>query len=276
MEYQDFINLNGRNFVYFNRQLRLPKGRSCAMTLVWDDDRKYRKVLPDLRPYSDMVGTLANLWFEMDLLRRAADAATRALDSLDLACVVFDSQARVIFANRAARTMVSASVRVDSDGQVNPSPWKQFAEAIGEIARRVGSDGDRGPDIRRFPLPAGDVRPAYLVPLGTPSGLFSGLPAARFAVFIPSHRASATARALEVALGLTRSEAKLAEQIALGRSLQEAAEVLSLSEATIRTYAKRIFSKLGISRQSELAASAARQFVPAALPEDALGAVRPN
>jgi DNA-binding CsgD family transcriptional regulator len=53
-------------------------------------------------------------------------------------------------------------------------------------------------------------------------------------------------------LGLTRSEARLAALIGAGFSRAEAAEALGISPATASDTVKQIYSKLGMSRQSEL------------------------
>ena len=55
-------------------------------------------------------------------------------------------------------------------------------------------------------------------------------------------------------LGLTLAEARLASLIGSGQSPRTAADNLNISESTARTVLKRIFSKTGVSRQSELAA----------------------
>ena len=52
--------------------------------------------------------------------------------------------------------------------------------------------------------------------------------------------------------GLTRSEATLATLLANGASLAEAALAMKLAESSVRTYLKRVFSKVGVSRQAEL------------------------
>lgn len=52
--------------------------------------------------------------------------------------------------------------------------------------------------------------------------------------------------------GLTRSEATLATLLANGASLAEAALEMKLAESSVRTYLKRVFSKVGVSRQAEL------------------------
>lgn len=52
--------------------------------------------------------------------------------------------------------------------------------------------------------------------------------------------------------GLTATEARLAVLLADGSSLLEAAQLMGITESTVRTYSKRIFGKTGVSRQSEL------------------------
>ena len=59
-------------------------------------------------------------------------------------------------------------------------------------------------------------------------------------------------------LGLTPAEARIAELVGSGLSPREAAEKLDNSEGTVRTSLTRIYQKLDINRQSELARIVAR------------------
>lgn len=52
--------------------------------------------------------------------------------------------------------------------------------------------------------------------------------------------------------GLTPTEAFLATLLANGFTLTDAAEKLDVTENTVRSYAKRIFAKTGVSRQADL------------------------
>jgi DNA-binding CsgD family transcriptional regulator len=58
-------------------------------------------------------------------------------------------------------------------------------------------------------------------------------------------------RALRL-LGLTPSEARLAALVGGGYSRADAAEILGISESTAHDTIKKVYSKLDISRQSEL------------------------
>lgn len=69
--------------------------------------------------------------------------------------------------------------------------------------------------------------------------------------------ATDTAPALQL-LGLTPAESKAAALVGHGLGPREAANELGISENSIRTYLKRVYSKLDLSRQSELAVLVSR------------------
>jgi DNA-binding CsgD family transcriptional regulator len=54
--------------------------------------------------------------------------------------------------------------------------------------------------------------------------------------------------------GLTAAEARLAALVGGGASPREAAKQLQISEETARSVLKRVFSKTGTNRQSQVAA----------------------
>lgn len=55
-----------------------------------------------------------------------------------------------------------------------------------------------------------------------------------------------------IAMGLVRSEARVAAYVASGGDLREIADTLGLTETTVRSYLKRIYSKLHLSGQRDL------------------------
>jgi DNA-binding CsgD family transcriptional regulator len=55
-------------------------------------------------------------------------------------------------------------------------------------------------------------------------------------------------------LGLTLSEARVAALVGSGLRPRDAAAKLGIAEDTARTVLKNVFSKVGVSRQTELAA----------------------
>ena len=78
---------------------------------------------------------------------------------------------------------------------------------------------------------------------------------------------SASSSAYEVSIttwvaGLSPQERNILPLIAEGKTNREIAEVLVLSERTIKTYVSNILQKLQLSRRSEAAAFSARQRRP--------------
>jgi DNA-binding CsgD family transcriptional regulator len=61
---------------------------------------------------------------------------------------------------------------------------------------------------------------------------------------------------------MTEAESRLAVRLASGGSVAEAASKLGISYETARTTLKRIFPKVGVTRQSELTAVLAKLMLP--------------
>jgi DNA-binding CsgD family transcriptional regulator len=64
-------------------------------------------------------------------------------------------------------------------------------------------------------------------------------------------------------LGVTLGEARVASLIASGLPPRQASEQLGISEETARTVLKRVYGKVGVSRQSELTALLSRLAIGA-------------
>ena len=77
-------------------------------------------------------------------------------------------------------------------------------------------------------------------------------PAAAVFVRDPEGRAQAPHEVVQQMFGLTPAEAALAMQLANGLSLDEAAAALAITRNTARAHLRAIFSKTGVTRQTEL------------------------
>jgi DNA-binding CsgD family transcriptional regulator len=84
------------------------------------------------------------------------------------------------------------------------------------------------------------------------SGLFGGDRVALLTIVDPEEEVGKAGAKPFVLLGLTDAEAKVATILGSGASPDMAASQLGLSTGTIRIHLNRIYSKLDISRQSEL------------------------
>ena len=126
--------------------------------------------------------------------------------------------------------------------------------------QQLGSDFD-DVSVRSIPIPGGDADPpmiAHVVPLrGAANDIFSA--ASAIVALAPVKLADAPPSAVVQGLfDLTPAEARLASLVARGVAPKEAAGKLQITSGTARTTLKRVFAKVGVSRQSELAALLAR------------------
>lgn len=87
--------------------------------------------------------------------------------------------------------------------------------------------------------------------------LFSQMAQADFSIVVEEEREKE----------LTRTEWKIIEQVVRGASNKEAAEILSLSEGTVRNYLSTILNKLGLRDRTQLAIWAVQTGVSKRKPE---------
>jgi DNA-binding CsgD family transcriptional regulator/PAS domain-containing protein len=182
-----------------------------------------------------------------------------ALARIGTGVFVLDEQRRVMFSNAAAEKCLSgglqivggtftASLRPDQDA---------LHDAITASLRATAVDLIKPPRPiqiqrleRELPLTA------YVVPVRSSldSSTTGFLTRARAIVLVfdaaPDEPPDpALVRDL---LGLTLGEARVAALVGSGQAPREAAEKLGITEGTARTVLKRVFAKVGVSRQSEL------------------------
>jgi DNA-binding CsgD family transcriptional regulator len=85
-----------------------------------------------------------------------------------------------------------------------------------------------------------------------------GAPAVLVLITDPEREIPVAPHLIRKLYGLTPKEAELAEKLARGMSPEEAASELNMQYETARTHLKHIYSRMSISRQSELVALVGR------------------
>jgi DNA-binding CsgD family transcriptional regulator len=181
------------------------------------------------------------------------------LGKLGAAVFLVDGMGRVVFQN-------PASQRVLGDGLVLSGERlaAQFAperDALQAALANVLEGGAgalietphpilvRGSDTKQFLA-------AYVLPVSLPSDPIEQLYAqARALVLVIASKADdpPDPTLLRDLLGLTLGEARVAALVGTGLAPRDAASKLGIAEETARTVLKRVFVKVGVSRQSELA-----------------------
>lgn len=172
------------------------------------------------------------------------DALERVMDRLPLGMAIVEASGVVISMNRAllALTRGGEMLRL-RDGCLSSRPPEALAAALRHMA-----GGEGGDQVLRL---AGDMPLSLWVSrLGEAVG---HRVTPRFLVLAASQRSRALSESGLCALyNLTQAEARLTQQLALGRTVEEAAQCLEVTANTAKTHLKRVFTKMGVRRQAEL------------------------
>lgn len=200
------------------------------------------------------------------------DALTAALDLDPRGAVLVDAEGRVLFANRAAETVLTdpgAALARSADGTLRGAAWAgpRLDEALRRLlaaaAGRAGSDGLRPGGA--LPLPARPVADGAGAEKRVPrAAALKAIPLDRRAqgrgpatalVLIEGEPGADRPVALASRYGLTPAEARVAELVARdGLAVKALARALGVSPTTARTHLQRLFEKTGTHRQAELVA----------------------
>jgi DNA-binding CsgD family transcriptional regulator len=180
-----------------------------------------------------------------------------ALDQLETALVIFDSTAKPVFVNRAARQLseLKDGIQITATRITVQDPTEN-ARLQTIIARAIAAGTRGGKEFGGATL----VSRADKRPLQVLAGPFhecnqSNAPRESVAaLFIsdPDRAPGFRAEVLRELYGMTRAEARLATMLLNGKSLPELAESLGVAHETVRAQMKSVLHKTGTARQGEL------------------------
>lgn len=181
-----------------------------------------------------------------------------ALSRLDIGIFALDAYGRIIFSNDAANQMAGDGIHViDQTLSIRGTAGPDFETAIQRALECSPAD------LLASPKPilvhrSGSARPVtvYVLPIVQRRPEEDFLTHAKILVMAidPEAGSPPDPAIVRDVLGLTLAEARVASLVSSGVSPREAARKLGIAEETARTALKRVFSKVGVSRQSELAA----------------------
>jgi DNA-binding CsgD family transcriptional regulator/PAS domain-containing protein len=218
-------------------------------------------LLSRLGRYAEKSLRLSMRLFDAELSKQGLG---EALSRIGIGVFVLDSLGRVVFSNPAAGALLCDGFALVNQRLLVAQSSQRLAleTAIAQAVRGESADllADPKPILvqrqhvdRRLVL--------YVLPIAGASS-----PVARFlthacaivlAIDPQVGRAPDPAIVRDV-LGLTLGEARVAALVGAGLSPRESAKKLNITEETARTVLKRVFSKVGVSRQSELVALLAK------------------
>ncbi|HKD25964.1 MAG TPA: LuxR C-terminal-related transcriptional regulator [Xanthobacteraceae bacterium] len=189
------------------------------------------------------------------------------LDLIGPGVVLVDRDAKIIYANRAARSMLAAGSPIRSKrGAVHACRPQTSAALRAAIANAADGEATIGRTGIGLPAPQADGEPAliYMLPLmrGDIRGRIAPHAAAALFVTVKDGGASSFAEAIAAMFGLSAAEERTLERLLAGDTLAQAADTLGIAVTTVRTHLTHIFDKTGASRQAELIRLAAKFSPP--------------
>ncbi|ESQ88613.1 hypothetical protein ABAC460_15080 [Asticcacaulis sp. AC460] len=183
-----------------------------------------------------------------------AHSMGQVLDRIRPALLVCDAQARLIWANDAARAFLKPSgvLRVVAD-RVTCHSHDRTLELHQLIRRNSDALAADTPDKRCLVLDDGLTAPTQLVAMPLPgSEGATGAPAVALFLSGAGTPFEVPARLLEKLFRLSPAEARLAKAIAEGGAVNTYAAQNGLAEGTVRFQLKQVLAKTGAPRQSDL------------------------
>jgi DNA-binding CsgD family transcriptional regulator len=182
------------------------------------------------------------------------NSALLALNDLDVGVAFASAEGRLLLANPAAETVLSAGQalrvvggRLHADGS---AATNQLHRLIAE-ASRSGSGGAAGGTL----VVNGHDGAAIAVMVSPVPASNGTLPLEPMAMLLMTDRrraAQVDSKALERVYGLTPAQAQLLQALIQGRRLGEYAGDAGLSINTVKSHMKQIFEKTGENRQADL------------------------
>ena len=214
-----------------------------------------RKVAKFLLPH------LARAWTVCERLELLA-AGESVLDNLRVGVVFLGSGGAAVCCNRRAEEIFRAGDGLSlRDGRLWTWDRTASAQLCQAIDHALSPDRPMGPAA--VPAPRTSRLRAYQVvvaPLRARLRQFTGMAAPLAVVLImdPERPGPAKLDLLIQLYGLTPKEAEMASRLAEAKSVEQAADEMGITYQTARTHLRRIFSKTGTSRQTELLLLVAR------------------
>lgn len=236
-----------------------PGGIECNLGLVAHSESfrftaRHKALMAALRPH---VRIALELFSRIQRDESQIGVLTSTLDRLTIATFILDGRGRVLRMNKAAESMIhrGETFRI-SDRHLavgGRTDSRKFERIVKEALLARIESGNNG-FVRAFRCadPANEglgilvrtIERERAAPIDATPGAI---------VYATDPTPGATFEQLIAALfDLSPSEASLAALLTQGFSLTEAADELGLTESTVRSYSKRIFAKVGVSRQTEL------------------------
>lgn len=245
-EIEDVLGLDLLAKSGFQMRLRICSG-PCRVGFTEQEKQWLGYFIPHLRAALD-------LYERLEIQKSEENIYDTAVEQLSVGSIFLDAAGNVIRSNLIARNLLMErdGIRLVNNRLVfadtaNDRSFRDFLRMAGGAsasrvsimqAERTSGKPALGIIVRRLAMPDA-------VGLGSCPAI---------AVFItdPQQRAGFTGAAITNVFRLTTMESEIVANLANGLCLQQISEVFGIAPNTVRAHLRSIFSKIGVSRQSQL------------------------
>jgi len=259
----------------FFQKFLLPRGRRYSMGAHLHQDERFNFYLAfyhavGREPFADEqveraqslvphFTQLARLMVQHEGLRMASHVGERALDALDPGLFVLDASLDLVFANRRGEALLRDGQWLRSQGG-RLRPGHGLAGTLDALLSQVAATGQPGSLVLRRPAALGEDTASWCgltalaLPPGTGSALSTLFAPARVLLIAsqPDTQRSVTAQQLMQLFGLTQAEARLAQALVRGQSVDDYADTQGLALPTVRSQVRAVLAKTEAPRQQDL------------------------
>ena len=218
-------------------------------------DAEARRRLSLLVPHVQRAVAIGRLF---DQSRSSEKALATTLDHVEAAVLLVDADGAIAFANEPAKAMLADATMIRAVGNVLRAVSGETDRILRDIFR-AAEKGDASVGIRgvAVPLAASPQERwfAHVLPLTSGNRRETGLAyAAVAAIFIRKSvpNAPPPLEAIAKLYKLTASEVRVLDAVLKVNGVKAMAEMLGLSQATVKTHLHNVFRKTGTNRQTDL------------------------
>jgi len=236
-----------------------PRGLRAWLMLSRDEsvgnfDNEIKQQCIELLPHLELA---LEIHSRLMLKETKLNIYSKSMSQLVVGTIIVDGDGEILDINQAAAQIITEShvLEIRSGRLISTHPHisSELTKTLTEVMEASRSQ-DQLFSLRTMTIETADNHIGILIKSAPHNQWYGGASAPHAIIYLRDPAVSPVTS--EMLMGelfsLSPAEARIAIQLALGRSIAETARHLNLNESTVRTQTKRIFSKTGVSRQGEL------------------------
>jgi DNA-binding CsgD family transcriptional regulator len=198
-----------------------------------------------------------HLHANLDVIQSERELYAATVDRMMVGTLIFDENGNLLRCNRVAREILDERDGIELSGNnLKATYYPKENQELQRLIKQALDGGGTAKVVEAVALtrPSGRAKLGVVVRAIPMSEWSEGQRRPSVAVFLrdPDRKSDASTEVMRRLFDLTPAEGELALLLSSGQTLDEAAESLGIRKNTARAHLRSIFSKTGVSRQTEL------------------------